>query len=194
MTTPQHTERQVGERLRQLRRAQGFSMRECAAKAGVACSFLSKVERGLASPTVMTLQKLLEALDCGVADFFRNGAADLNDEKVVFPRARMRTLQDEERAWTYAFPSGADIRMELAIEEYAPETRVTEIESHPTDLCGIVLEGELTLELPGRGIERAKKGDAFYLRAGTEHIARNERKRPLRLITSRANEISNEHR
>lgn len=188
MARAEHTEKQVGERLRRLRRAKGYSMRECAGKAGVACSFLSKVERGQASPTVMTLQKLLEALECGVADFFRNGQADADAEGVVFPQARMRTLQDEERAWTYAFPSGSETCMELAVEEYAPETRITEVESHPTDLCGIVLAGELTLELPGRGVERAKKGDAFYLRAGTPHIARNERKRRLRIITSRATE------
>jgi quercetin dioxygenase-like cupin family protein len=94
----------------------------------------------------------------------------------------MRALEEVDRTWRYDFPERPDIHMVLTSEEYRPRSRVAEIESHTTDLCGYVLEGTLTLELPGRGPVRAQAGDAFYLRAGLKHVARNEGAKPVRMV------------
>lgn len=170
----------LGARVRALREERGLSLRELAARAGMAVSFVSKIESGKASPTLMSLVKLLEALDLDLAAFFSSGAAA--PAEVVCPRALMRPLNESDRTWWLAFPGRRDLRMSLTYEEYSPRSRLRELERHPTDLCGYVLEGTLTLELPGRGLLTASAGDAFYLKAGQEHVAQNAGDQPLRLI------------
>lgn len=171
----------LGKRLREVREERGFSMRELASRAGVAVSFLSKIESGRTSPTIMSLVKILEALGTDVAGFFAQRSA--NDElPIVFPRGGMKALEEVDRTWWYAFPSRPELKMILTYEEYAPTSRVLEQEEHKTDVCGLVLEGTLTLDVAGSGKVTARKGDAFYLRAGRRHVARNEGKKPLRLV------------
>jgi transcriptional regulator with XRE-family HTH domain len=51
----------VGQLLRQARSAAGLSQRTLAARAGTAQSLVSHIERGVVSPTVATLDRLLAA-------------------------------------------------------------------------------------------------------------------------------------
>ena len=50
------------------------------------------------------------------------------------------------------------------------------------DVLGYVIEGELTLEVDGKGTRRALAGDAFYIKAGQAHMAHNEGDEVLRLV------------
>ena len=47
-----------------------------------------------------------------------------------------------------------------------------------------VLEGELTIDIPGRGTFSAKRGDAFFLKANTNHTARNSGNSVLKLVAA----------
>ncbi len=172
----------IAARLRQLRDEQKLSLRQAAARAGIAASFLSKLETGAASPTIQSLIKVLEALGTDVATFF--GALSSDTElPVVFPRKQMRALEGKDRTFWYAFPAHRDAQLVLTYEEYKPSSKVHEAEQHRADLCGYVIDGTLTIEAEGRGTFEARKGDAFYLRAGLRHIASNKGKRTLRLVS-----------
>jgi len=162
----------MGRRIRDLRQALGLSLRECAGRACVAPSFLSKVEAGAASPTMMTLQKILESLDSDLGTFFRSESAGRTHE-IVFPRKSMKLVKDRDRKWLFAFPRRREIKLIMTYEEYRPRTRMVESEEHTTDLCGFVIEGALTIETAGEAPRTARAGDAFYLRAGQAHVARN---------------------
>ena len=52
----------LGEDLRALRKAQGLTLMDLAHESGRSVSFLSKIERGLARPSVTALQEIAEAL------------------------------------------------------------------------------------------------------------------------------------
>lgn len=176
--------RNVGSRIRGRREELRLSMRRLASRAGLAVSFISKIESGKASPTVMSLLKILEALEVDVADFFRENGARNGADRVVFPRSEMRLLEGQGRRWWYAFPATRDFKVVLTYEEYAPRTRILERERHPRDICGYVLSGESTIEIVGRGLHRVKKGDAFYIRADQEHVCRNEGRRTLKMLVA----------
>lgn len=171
----------IAARLKALREERRLSLREAAGRAGIAPSFLSKLEAGKASPTIQSLVKVLEALDVDVVTFFGDlsGGGEL---PVVFPRAGMRALEGKDRTFWYAFPAHRDARLTLTYEEYEPRSKVREEEQHATDLCGYVIDGELSLEIPGRGSWKAKAGDAFYLRAHQPHVASNEGPKKLKLV------------
>jgi transcriptional regulator with XRE-family HTH domain len=164
----------TGSRIKSLREKRNLSMRELASRAGVAVSFISKLEMGKTSPTIMTLQKILEGLGITVVEFFSHDQKQLSSDSIVFRRKEMKILQSEDRRWFFAFPPHLDIKAVMTFEEYMPKTKVKEPEWHTNDICGFVMSGVLTLEIPDKGVFRVKKGDAFYVKAGIEHIAKND--------------------
>ncbi|MEC3862110.1 XRE family transcriptional regulator [Mesobacterium sp. TK19101] len=60
----------LGARVRDLRKAQGWTMEQAAKQAGLARSTLSKIENGQMSPTYDALKKLAEGLQISVPQLF----------------------------------------------------------------------------------------------------------------------------
>ncbi len=60
----------LGERVRDLRKARGWTLAQAAGKAGLARSTLSKIENGQMSPTYEALKKLAEGLAITVPQLF----------------------------------------------------------------------------------------------------------------------------
>ncbi|HEX7150228.1 MAG TPA: helix-turn-helix transcriptional regulator [Thermoanaerobaculia bacterium] len=57
-----------GPHLRQLRLARGLTQAELADRADTNTMFISKLERGVTTPTIGTLLRLANALECGVVE------------------------------------------------------------------------------------------------------------------------------
>ncbi len=173
----------IGAKLKALREQHRLSMRELAAKSDLSVSFISKIESGKSSPTVMSLDKILDAMDVDLYEFFFNKPSGNPADQVHFPREQMALSRDPEHMWYYAFPKHPDIKMKLTYEEVNPQTRLREKEIHKGDICGFVFEGELTMELPGDGIHKVPAGDAFYVRAGRPHVATNDSDKVLKIVS-----------
>lgn len=60
----------IGERIKGLRRSLGWTGKELGDKSGVSQSFISMIEKGINSPTVETLEKLLAAMGVSLHNFF----------------------------------------------------------------------------------------------------------------------------
>ncbi|WP_338549097.1 helix-turn-helix domain-containing protein [Roseovarius phycicola] len=74
LTPPKDALTQLGEDLRGLRRAQGLTLDDLAVASGKSVSFISKIERGQARPSVTTLQELAGALGVPVGWFLKQTA------------------------------------------------------------------------------------------------------------------------
>jgi transcriptional regulator with XRE-family HTH domain len=61
---------ELGPRLRSLRTARGLTLRELAQRAGVTESFLSQAERGVATPSIASIQRIARGLGLSIADLF----------------------------------------------------------------------------------------------------------------------------
>ncbi len=60
--------KQIGERVRELREAKGFSVNDLAIKAGMKRPNLSRLEHGRNQPSLETLERVAEALETSVAE------------------------------------------------------------------------------------------------------------------------------
>ena len=60
----------LGARIRTRRLARGQTLRDLAGRAGVTESFLSQVERGVASPSIASVQRIARALGQTIAELF----------------------------------------------------------------------------------------------------------------------------
>lgn len=78
----------VSSRLRELREAQGVSMRTLATRSGLSANALSMIERGKTSPSVSTLYKLAGALGVSITAFF---GVENEKKQVVFLKHDERT-------------------------------------------------------------------------------------------------------
>ncbi|WP_339106715.1 helix-turn-helix domain-containing protein [Roseovarius rhodophyticola] len=74
---PEDALSQLGEDLRGLRRAQGLTLDDLAVASGKSVSFISKIERGQARPSVTTLQELAGALGVPVGWFLKQTVLSL---------------------------------------------------------------------------------------------------------------------
>ena len=76
---------EVAKRLRELREERRISLRELGRLSGMSVNALSMIERGLTSPSVSTLYRLVEALGVPITAIFR--AEPLREEIVFTPVA-----------------------------------------------------------------------------------------------------------
>jgi len=60
----------LGERVRELRKARGWTLQQAARHAGLARSTLSKIENGQMSPTYDALKKLVSGLEVSIPQLF----------------------------------------------------------------------------------------------------------------------------
>lgn len=71
----------VGARIRYFRHQRGLSQEQLALQAGLNTAFLGHLERGLKSPTITTLEKLVRALNITFEELFAEGPANTDQER-----------------------------------------------------------------------------------------------------------------
>ena len=70
----------IGYRIKQLRTKNNLTLEELASRCELTKGFLSQLERNLTSPSIATLQDIVEALGTTLAKFFQ----EETEEKLVF--------------------------------------------------------------------------------------------------------------
>lgn len=75
---------QFGHRVRELRTAAGLSQEALADHCGFARSYMSRIERGDANPSLDALQKLADGLGVAVADLFTSAAPQPAPRRELF--------------------------------------------------------------------------------------------------------------
>ena len=69
----------IGQKIRQLRTQNNLTLEELASRSELTKGFLSQVERNLTSPSVSTLEDILEALGTDLASFFKDSKMCIRD-------------------------------------------------------------------------------------------------------------------
>src|SRR5580693_8504435 len=77
----------LGHRLRTLRREQGETLMETAARAGISPQYLSEIERGRKEPSSEMIAALAGALDLTLTELTEQVAGDLRQYQAVAPQA-----------------------------------------------------------------------------------------------------------
>jgi transcriptional regulator with XRE-family HTH domain len=148
----------LGARIRALRLARGSTLRHLAAQAGVTESFLSQVERGVASPSIASVQRIARALGQSIAELF---AADEAAGIVVRRRDRRRVVYQGLGAVDEFLTRATDGKLQVIMSTIQPGGGTgDEAYTHDSDEeVLVVLEGVLDLWV---GVEhyRLEAGDA----------------------------------
>ncbi|MCL5073502.1 MAG: helix-turn-helix domain-containing protein [Actinobacteria bacterium] len=62
--------KQLGKRIRRLRREQKISQEKLAEKAGIHRTYMGKIERGESNPPIHTVEKIAKALKIPISELF----------------------------------------------------------------------------------------------------------------------------
>lgn len=73
-------EKEIGNKIKEVRRKKNLTLAELSKKVGISVSFLSQIENGKVSLTLLTLSKIAAALEIPMKDFFEQ---DLQTEQYV---------------------------------------------------------------------------------------------------------------
>lgn len=159
----------VGYRLQTIRILNGLSQRELAKRAGVTNSTISMIEQGRVSPSINSLQKVLDGIPMSLAEFFTikldkdlqvfyavNELEAVNENGI---RSRLLAVNQNDRSFTVkhtVFSSGT----------------VTDMLICDGDEGGIVIDGQLEVTAAGQ-TRVLSKGEGFYFKCGLPHRFRN---------------------
>ncbi|MFM2625783.1 transcriptional regulator [Vibrio parahaemolyticus] len=60
----------VGQKIKEIRKKKSLTIQELSEKSGMSVGHISRLENGLKSPTISTLERLAKALDVPIVYFF----------------------------------------------------------------------------------------------------------------------------
>ena len=91
----------IGHKIKQLRVQNGLTLEELASRSELTKGFLSQLERNLTSPSISTLEDILEALGSSLSDFFM----EEKNEQVVFQKKDFFVDEREECTINWIVPN-----------------------------------------------------------------------------------------
>ena len=160
----------LGRRVRSLRRARDLTLVQLAEAAGLSHSFLSQLERGLARPSIGSLERIARALETSELELFaaaeepratvRSDAPSLvrsgDGPEGPYAEGRARMLVRGPRQFQPMEFVGSNVDAGAFFE-------------HDEDEFLTVLEGTVLVELDGEGQWVLSPGDSLYWHSRTPH-------------------------
>ena len=159
----------IGAKIKRLRLSNQLTLEELANRSELTKGFLSQLERDLTSPSIATLENILEALGTNLKDFF----SEDEDEQIVFSKDDFYENTQDDYKISYIIPNAQKNEMEPILIELKEDKKSMEIDPHDGEEFGYVIQGKVTL-VNGEEEYDVKKGETFYLKGNLPHYIINK--------------------
>jgi len=173
--------KRIGNRIKELRKQAGLTLKQLAEANGLTPGTLSKIENGLVKPSITTLEMLAHNLKVDIGYLFK---AD-EEKRYVISRREKRRTSLSERGYSVEFlAKGMENQfMEPAIVTLKGRDQKEEMRTavHTGQEFVYVLEGRITLSL-GEKKFTLKKGDAAYFDGDIPHKGISLTKSPAKTL------------
>ena len=167
----------IGGKIKQLRTQKGLTLEELASRSELTKGFLSQLERNLTSPSIDSLDDILEALGTNLADFFQEDKV----EQYVFREPDFFIDEREDCTVHWIVPNTQKNRMEPILLTLPEGGKSFKVAPHSGEEFGYVVDGTVTLACDGqRSVLR--RGETFYLHGQTFHTLKNESRNPAHIL------------
>ena len=149
----------IGSKIKRLRQANGLTLEELANRSELTKGFLSQLERDLTSPSVATLEDILEALGTNLQEFFSEKPA----EQIAFKKDDFFINEQDDYIISYIIPNAQKNDMEPILIELEKGKQSMTIDPHEGQEFGYVIQGKIKL-INGDNEFILKKGETFYIK------------------------------
>ena len=159
---------ELGKKIRELRLKNSLTLQELASRCEVTKGFLSQVENEITSPSISTLEDILEALGTNLSEFFQTD----KEEKFIFKKEDFFEDETNEYKISFIIPNAQKHDMEPIIIEIKPECSSKTMTPHEGEEFGLVLSGLLELSIDDKSYI-LRQGETFYINGDKEHKLTN---------------------
>jgi DNA-binding transcriptional MerR regulator len=160
----------LGTRLKNLRSARGASLRDVSQSTGLSPSYLSSVERSLASPSIASLQKIAAALGTNLPNLLGD---DHDQAREVVRRDERPRLRYPERGVRLERLSVNETMLEPLLFIIEPGAGSQEPYEHDGEEFIFVQSGSFTITLDGTHTHHLETGDCITFRSRRPHTWSN---------------------
>ena len=158
----------IGKKLKQLRISNDLTLEELASRSELTKGFLSQVERNLTSPSISTLEDILEALGTSLSEFFH----DDKEEQIVFTSNDFFEDEHEDYKIEWIIPNAQKNEMEPILLTLNPKGKSKVMDSHSGEEFGYVLKGNVVLVRDNKRY-KLKAKETFYINGKSSHYLEN---------------------
>ncbi len=159
---------ELGTKIKRLRLQNNLTQEELADRCELTKGYISQLENELTSPSMTTLEDILNALGTTFADFFK----DEKEEKVVFTEAEFIEKVADTHKIEWLVPNAQKNEMEPIRVTVEPHTTLEEDVPHEGEEFGYVISGRVWLHI-GQAAYCVKKGEVFYFTSDKPHRLEN---------------------
>lgn len=158
----------IGKKLKELRLQNDLTLGDLASRSEVTKGFLSQVERNLTTPSIATLEDILEALGSNLSEFFH----EEQERQIVFSTQDFFVDEQEDYNIEWIIPNAQKNQMEPIMLTLHPHGKSQELLAHHGEEFGYVLKGTVTL-VCGNKRYKLKAQETFYLDGSKSHYLYN---------------------
>ena len=160
----------IGQKIRELRIQKQLTQEELADRSELTKGFISQLENDKTSPSIATLEDILQCLGTTFQEFF---AQDEQDEQIVFTEQDYFEKIDDElgNKIEWIIPNAQKNLMEPIRLTLQPGGSTYPDNPHEGEEFGYVLSGSIEI-VTGSRIIRAKRGESFYIQPAQRHYIR----------------------
>lgn len=158
----------IGKKIKELRLQNDLTLEDLASRSELTKGFLSQLERNLTSPSISTLEDILEALGTNLSDFFH----EEEEEQIVFTTKDFFVDKKDEYQIEWIIPNAQKNEMEPILLTLEPHGTSHEMVSHLGEEFGYVLKGSVTLVRDNKKY-KLKAKDTFYMNGKKSHYLYN---------------------
>ncbi len=157
----------IGGKIREIRILNGLTQEELADRSELSKGFISQLENDLTSPSISTLEDILQCLGMTINEFFSQEATQA---QIVFKDEDYFEKIDEElkNKTEWIVPNAQKNIMEPIRLTLKAGGETYPDNPHEGEEFGYVLKGEITVII-GKDKHRAKAGEAFYYTPDKKH-------------------------
>ena len=166
-----------GEKIKQMRTLLNLTQEELANRCELTKSYISQLENNKTSPSLATLEVILEVLGTNFSDFF----SEEKEPQIVFTKEEQFIKSFDGYDITWLVPASQRLMMEPILMEISPYSQSLEDAPHDGQEFGYILEGQVEI-VYGNKTTKCKKGEAFYIETNKSHYLKNNSNRKARLI------------
>ena len=158
----------IGKKIKELRLQNDLTLDNLASRSELTKGFLSQVERNLTSPSISTLEDILEALGTNLSEFFHED----KEEQIVFSSQDFFVDEQDDYTIEWVIPNAQKNEMEPILLTLHPGCSSHELLAHHGEEFGYVLKGAVTM-VRGNKKYKIKTKETFYINGEMSHYLYN---------------------
>ena len=158
----------IGNKLKELRLQNDLTLEDLASRSEVTKGYLSQVERNLTTPSIPTLQDILEALGTNLSEFFH----EEKESQIVFSEPDFFVDEQDDYTIEWIIPNAQKNEMEPILLTLHPKGTSQILSAHHGEEFGYVLKGSVTLVRENKRY-KLKAKETFYIDGTKSHYLYN---------------------